>query len=214
MLKMLTWEGEHKDFPHGPMYWITKREEKDKMEAIAVGSVNEKEREEKICVLTKVMLDNNEDTRIMNGHAETRPLIDTGNGLLTVPTQPASLAGTSTETNPNVTVSAPVVQEGGDGLASQPLTRFVTAHEGLENLSMDEKTGILPNGIGAIGVATVDAQTDGATYPIGRDGNSIQQESGASTAEQKSKELDQEKTGELKAKIEEALEKINEAVHA
>ncbi|KAK9366599.1 CRAL-TRIO domain-containing protein [Lipomyces kononenkoae] len=49
---LLRWEGTYKDFPSGPIYW---KDEGDHIEAIAVGSVGSKEREEVICKVRKVV---------------------------------------------------------------------------------------------------------------------------------------------------------------
>ena len=201
VLKVLKWEGENKDFPHGPMYWVN-TEKENEMEAIAVGSVDEKQRKEAVCVVTKMLADG-EDSAIMNGHATAGGEVAIKDGLLDVPTQLASLAETSTETNPNVSVTAPVVQEGEVVPASRPeMTTFVTAHEGLETLTLNEKAGNLPNGIAAPDIATVDGQTggaNGAEYPYEENGNTTHD---SSVAE------------ELKEKIEEAVGKVQEGVPA
>jgi len=144
VLKVLKWEEEHEDFPRGPMYWVNGESE---IEAIAVGIVDEKERKEKVCTVTK-MLGENEDKDGMNGHATASTQDPTNDGLLDVPTQPASLAETSTETDPNVSVTAPFLQDGEVIPASRPeITKFVIAHDGLETLSLNEKVENLPNGV-------------------------------------------------------------------
>jgi hypothetical protein len=146
LLKVLKWEGEHEDFPCGPMYWVNNESE---MEAIAVGIVDEKERKEKVCTVTK-MLGENEDKDGMNGYATAGTQYPTNDGLLDVPTQPASLAETSTETNPNVSVTAPFFQNGEVIPASRPeITKFVSTHEGLKTLSLSEKAENLPNEVAA-----------------------------------------------------------------
>ncbi|KAK9234522.1 CRAL/TRIO domain-containing protein [Lipomyces kononenkoae] len=60
----LQWEGSYKDFPPGPIYW---KDKDDHIEAIAVGSVGSKERDEIICTVRKVDYDSrlaNESARL------------------------------------------------------------------------------------------------------------------------------------------------------
>jgi hypothetical protein len=47
---LITWEGSHTDFPHGPVFW---HDRGDYIELEAVGSVDKKERREMICKLRK-----------------------------------------------------------------------------------------------------------------------------------------------------------------
>jgi hypothetical protein len=88
---VLEWENANNDFPHGPMYWINDKGQKEtgvvaaaKIKAIAVGTKDKKERKEEICVVTTTHSD------LPNGHAgesEKANLIPaTRPELLTVPT--------------------------------------------------------------------------------------------------------------------------------
>jgi hypothetical protein len=47
---LITWEGSHMDFPHGPLFW---HDRGDYIELEAVGSVDKQERREMICKLRK-----------------------------------------------------------------------------------------------------------------------------------------------------------------
>jgi hypothetical protein len=157
---VLTFEDGNTDFPHGPMYWIHGKDGKE-MEALAVGTVDEKERKEKVCTLKKLLGDDEDPVggeTIMNGHAKAGQ--DTlGEDLRMVPTAAPSVANTETEMNPNVSVTAPAeaakvgdstpvaVQEGELVPKSRPEpVSFVTASEGL-----NEKTGNMPNGTAHLG---------------------------------------------------------------
>jgi hypothetical protein len=51
---LITWEGSHTDFPHGPVFW---HDRGDYIELEAVGSVDKIERREMICKLRKPALD-------------------------------------------------------------------------------------------------------------------------------------------------------------
>jgi hypothetical protein len=165
---VLAFENGNTDFPHGPMYWIHGENGKE-MEALAVGSVDEKERREKVCVVKKLLGDDEDPVggENMNGHA--KPTYDTlGEDLHTVPTAAPSVATTEAEANANVTVTAPpqaehkkeegptpvAVQEGELIPASRPEpVNFVTASEKLGTLSLNEKTGNIPNGTAHVGDA-------------------------------------------------------------
>lgn len=45
------WEGDFTNFPGGPLYWI--RDNEDKMRALAVGSIEEHQRQESVCTIGK-----------------------------------------------------------------------------------------------------------------------------------------------------------------
>jgi hypothetical protein len=47
---VITWHGEYRDFPVGPLYWEDKG---DHIQLVAVGSVNHKERYEVVCTVRK-----------------------------------------------------------------------------------------------------------------------------------------------------------------
>ena len=156
---VLKFESGKTDFPHGPMYWIHGKDGKE-MEALAVGTVDEKERKEKVCTVKKLLRDDEDlagGEMAMNGHAKGKDTL--GEELRTVPTAAPSVATTEVETNPNVSVTAPVepvkaeaipplaVQEGKLVTTSGPEpVSSATATEGLHTLSLNEKTGTVPNG--------------------------------------------------------------------
>jgi hypothetical protein len=166
--KILTWEGGNTDFPHGPMYWVHK-EDKPEIEAIARGSTNEKERNEAVCIVKKLLGDNEDkDTRYTNGLAasglenkilETKaapaPLPEPESVLLTAPTVPPSpatstvnlTAAATEEPLPPKEIEQKVVQGEEVIQESRPqLESFVTAQEGFNQLTLAEKTGNVANG--------------------------------------------------------------------
>lgn len=51
---LISWEGSHTDFPHGPLFW---HDRGDHIELEAVGSVDKQERREMICKMRKPALD-------------------------------------------------------------------------------------------------------------------------------------------------------------
>lgn len=144
LAKVLKWEGERDGFPIGPMFWVNKGEKNgNEMEAIAVGSIEKVERNEKVCTVTK-LLGQNEDTIAMNGHATT--------GDLTTEKE-TQHPDTPTISEPNGTAASeePVIQEGEVIPASRPEpVSFVTANEGLNTLSLNEKSEPLLIGNGNI----------------------------------------------------------------
>jgi hypothetical protein len=151
--KVLSWEGDRKDFPQGPMYWVH-RDGKPEMEAIARGTVDEKERKESVCVVKKLLRDDEDLAPVAtNGHAvsptdkdgKLMPLPDSV--LLNAPTAPPSAAASTTNLTAIHEQEKPVVQAGEVVPASRPEpVSFVTAQDGLNELTLNEKSGNLANG--------------------------------------------------------------------
>jgi hypothetical protein len=160
-LKEVTeFQGQHTDFPHGPMFWINGDE--GKKAAIAVGSVNEKERREKVATIytknTQRDVMNLDDTAVTNGQPKASEKVPgTGSEFLAVPNATAAAASvpaepTSQETSqgqengvaPIVALEAggeavPQVQQGEVVPATRPEpVNFVTASEGIQTLSLKE----------------------------------------------------------------------------
>jgi hypothetical protein len=151
MEHFIKWEGDRKEFPRGPMYWVNFDEEGEKgkagktgfdMEALAVGAEGGKERREKICrIETKFP----EMAVEMNGHVGvvkkeqlTAPTeTDLPSTLLQVPGQQQLKEQGKAEGEETVTI-----QEGTLIPASRPEPiSFVTASEGIDTLN--EKAGDL-----------------------------------------------------------------------
>ncbi|RFU32097.1 hypothetical protein B7463_g4250, partial [Scytalidium lignicola] len=70
---IVTWKDGHKDFPHGPMYWVPV-DGKNEMQLKVVGSVDDKERDEIACTVKTPSLDN--DSTVANGHTVESKAID------------------------------------------------------------------------------------------------------------------------------------------
>jgi len=92
--KVVQWEGDFTRFPLGPKYWVHGNSEH--MEAIAVGTVDEKERRVVVCTLKKLLGD--DEDPIMTRTETTRsnlprPVLPAE--LLDVPTEPPSPASGS-----------------------------------------------------------------------------------------------------------------------
>jgi hypothetical protein len=69
----IQWEGDFTDFPGGPLYWI--HGDEDKMQALAVGSIEEHQRKEAVCIVGSTPPT---DDKTTNGHAvEGKELKDT-----------------------------------------------------------------------------------------------------------------------------------------
>lgn len=169
--KVTQFENGFTDFPQGPKYWVdvnrgTKGEdgrEENSMKAIAVGTVDGKQRKEEVGIVTRVL----EPTVPPHSVAEDRTV---GSELLNVPTAQSStnnLLGDSAPLQPlssnaivpprSVASQAPRETEGSSGVklelngtdevaldqtasAARPsVERFVTAQENLNTLSLDEK---------------------------------------------------------------------------
>lgn len=152
--KVLTWDGDRKDFPAGPMYWVEhgKLEGEgngEKIKAYAVGTEGGKERKEDVCVVTKVLPPTAEETAskaipepasTANGHLAPPGGVLTAEHL-TAPTE-TDLPSTITQDAPSES-QAPVpkaepteekkeVQDGELVPPSRPQPQtFVTATEGL-----------------------------------------------------------------------------------
>lgn len=170
---VLEWQNGNTDFPHGPMYWVNDKGHKEtgkvegtKIKALAVGSEGKKERNEEVCVVTTTY------TEAMNGHAIKEPESEKVNQIpasrpdfLTVPggienvdTEPSSPVAPSMATTEAESEleeeklllpegETPVIQDGEVVPASRPEpVSFVTATEGVKTLSLDAKSGNVPNG--------------------------------------------------------------------
>jgi hypothetical protein len=181
--KVVEWEEGKDNFPHGPMYWVdqmkgVKWEEGkggEKIKAIAVGSVGEKERNEEVCTVTRLfdpITEGFSNGEAINGAAKaTRP------EFLRVPTATSSVndtvatpiesliartavdsAASKFETNNADSEDSGVKleingekpdagQEDELVPASRPEpVKFITAKEGIETLTLNEKAGNLLNG--------------------------------------------------------------------
>jgi hypothetical protein len=134
--EVMTWENGNTTFPHGPMYW-KKGEKEDEVELIAVGSVDEKERLEKVCVLKGNFKAMQNGPEYSNGHAVVPKTEQVLGDSLAKPTEVTKQVDVDAGTNENVHVTAPEdskveVQEGEVVTTSRPeLQTFVTATEGL-----------------------------------------------------------------------------------
>ncbi|TVY45365.1 SEC14 cytosolic factor [Lachnellula subtilissima] len=143
--KVLQWDGDRKDFPHGPMYWIEngRGEGVEKIKALAVGSIEGKERKVDVCVVTKVLPEAAAKSVTENGHLSALGEGESRAELLRAPTATPSLAQTEIPSRP-ATSDKKVVQGGSLVPASRPEPQtFVTAQDGelakLQDLKLDEK---------------------------------------------------------------------------
>jgi hypothetical protein len=151
---LITWEGSHMDFPHGPLFW---HDRGDYIELEAVGSVDKQERHETICKLRKPPPDHvySEKQNVLAGvtpqRAELRP------DLLRAATEKDDLlsataaAGMADGKGDAVAVPAPEVAQSEPNVAVEvgeliPASRrepvsFFTAVDSLNTLSVtDEKS--------------------------------------------------------------------------
>jgi hypothetical protein len=155
---LITWEGSHTDFPHGPVFWHDKG---DYIELEAVGSVDKIERREMICKLRKPAPDHvyseKQNGAVLSGVSPQR--IELRPDLLRVDTEKEDLPMTSTALGmadgkgDAVAVAAPapeavpadpiVAVEAGELVpASRPEpVSFITAIDNLNTLAVkDEKS--------------------------------------------------------------------------
>jgi len=146
---LITWEGSHTDFPHGPLFW---HDRGDYIELEAVGSVNKQERRDMICKMRKPVPDHiyseKQNVEALAGVSQRRTEL-----------RPDLLrADTEKENLPSTTAAAGMTDGKGDAVAvpapeaaqSEPKVAveagklvpvsFVTAVDNLNTLSiMDEK---------------------------------------------------------------------------
>lgn len=143
---VVKWEGDRTGFPAGPLFWIHGDEDK-KIKALAVGSVNEHERKEAVCVVTKTL----PDEAPANSTAEETKYFDPS-------TAPAANAS---ETVLAQEAEASAAQDGEE--VAEPVT-ITSATNGLNGLTLSEKLGNIPNE--AVPVLTEDSgKTDVAAVP-------------------------------------------------
>jgi hypothetical protein len=94
--EVITWENGVTDFPQGPKLWVHSNGDAEKtMKAIAVGSVEEKQRRQEVCVVKK-LLDETADPTLLNGvESSPLPVPVLPDELLDVPTATATPASQS-----------------------------------------------------------------------------------------------------------------------
>jgi hypothetical protein len=164
---VLEWENGNKDFPHGPMYWIDGKGQKEigevesaKIRAIAAGTRDGgKERKEEICIVTTIHSEEKvngnagqSESEKVNEIVPTRPeLLTVPTGLEDAETEPPSTGAPSvatTEAESELEKEKHAVQDGEVVPASRPEpVSFVTAMEGVHKLDLNEKPGNVANGI-------------------------------------------------------------------
>lgn len=155
----LEWEGNYKDFPHGPMFWVDKG---DRIELKASGYVDGKQRMENVCTLPKKVKTHTleelspahqaaEKKQAANGEKDALVARESRPELLSVPTAKEGVPQLSSDADNNVeptapvestkavaSESAPIVQAGEIVPASRPEpVSFVTAHDGLKDLTLN-----------------------------------------------------------------------------
>ena len=171
----ITWEGTHKDFPDGPLYW---HDRGDFIELEAVGSVNGIDRSEMICTMRKPdishVLDEKQNgdvpatlpdqksevrTKLLNVPTEQEVLQAKNNSQLPDANAEIAAAAAAGTVSNQLTLEEKVVQGGKVVPASrlEPVT-FVTAQEGIrslvENEAANERQAIV-NGLSSTSQKTV-----------------------------------------------------------
>ncbi|KAA8571284.1 hypothetical protein EYC84_000609 [Monilinia fructicola] len=127
-----SWDEATPGFPGGPMYWVNTKDQ-ESIQAIAVGSKEEKERREEVCTIKKTIKDNdNKGTIAKDATAENVPI---QSEVLEVPTPEPSGVTSSTGID---STQEPTKEE----FAIQ------NAEDGLANLSLTNKNEVLTNGTG------------------------------------------------------------------
>jgi hypothetical protein len=205
--EILRWEGEYKEFPTGPLYWVDSKNERE-MEALAVGHIQGKQRKDNVCSVRKLLRDD-EDGVPWNGHAvisnnEPKPRLP--QELLNVPTAP----NTPSVEHPEFLQiknldEQPVVQQGEVVPATRPEpVSFHTAQDGLNDLTLNEKTnGVVspPQPKSLEGSGALDDPVR-ESLEVGRKNGEVR----------KSTEVLKEKVGDAKEKMGERFEKVKEKV--
>ncbi|KAF7869957.1 hypothetical protein EAF04_004741 [Stromatinia cepivora] len=146
-----TWHGAGSPaFPGGPLYWINTKDQ-ESIQAIAVGSIEKKQRREEVCTVKKTIKDNdNMGTIATDATAETALPIRPE--LLEVPTAAPSIMTTTSATDSPLNEENPKEETAMQNGELVPNTRpeletFHTAQDGLKNLSInDPAEEVLSNG--------------------------------------------------------------------
>lgn len=127
-----TWENGHTAFPKGPMYWRP-IDDGEKLECIAVGTVDQKDRLERVCTIPGVY----------NGQFAAPPETVANPAEDVEKVEPA-VAAPETQTQPAVTTGvetsdAPAVSVGANGTASAAAGEEATPDvQGLQKLSVND----------------------------------------------------------------------------
>lgn len=147
--KVIQWKGSHKNFPHGPMFWVDRGEN---IELKAAGSLNGKERQESVCTLHTTYKHNtvnekNTETQ-GEGKGQSKGIDGTEDSEATTSTDKTSLDGSSSVPTTGTgadsstvasSTSEPLAVQSGETVSSkrpEPAS-FVTAAEGIKTLSLD-----------------------------------------------------------------------------
>ncbi|KAL3420018.1 CRAL/TRIO domain-containing protein [Phlyctema vagabunda] len=112
----IKWNGDLKDFPHGPMYWINKKgekvegmevEEEETIQAIAAGTTESgTQRSQEVCTLRRNVLTKTATTQGQNGTAtEPAPTSVLRPDLLSAPTEVEGVPTANVTSEPSVEAS-------------------------------------------------------------------------------------------------------------
>ncbi|CAD6446356.1 7dee53d0-67d9-42c7-8f47-e25709e75d5c [Sclerotinia trifoliorum] len=137
-----TWNGTGtRAFPGGPLYWVNTKDQ-ESIQAIAVGSIEKKQRREEVCKVKKAIKDSDNMGTIATD-ATTETELPISAELLEVPTAAPSIMTTTSATDSPMNQEIPkeesVIQNGHSVSSTRPeLETFHTAQDGLNNLSITE----------------------------------------------------------------------------
>lgn len=125
-----TWENGFTEFPKGPIYWVP-TEQGTRMEALARGTINKKERNTRVCTIPVAFADQDHKTEekealpappaAENG-AAVPAAVDSAKDIPTSPASPASPGEDKFEDAPEEPLGSPVI----------------TAVQGIQNLSLKD----------------------------------------------------------------------------
>lgn len=153
---LATWEEGFTDFPHGPLYWVPIDDGK-RLACLARGSVDEKERNERVCTIPVAFPEvaeeqSQEKEPIANGHTveaatpiEDKPEEPVAAVLATEETAKAEEAPVATDGVMKVAI--PEITSGEtEPSADAPAAEAITEVQGVQNLSLREADEKVANG--------------------------------------------------------------------
>lgn len=146
---LASWEEGHTEFPKGPVYWVPVDGGK-RLECLARGSVDKKERSEKVCSIpvafpeeeTKKQVTETEEAVETKKEEDEIPATSNGHAVEGATEEPTKAeAPVSTDTAADATVPE-TTPHGGD----KPADIVVVDTQGVQNLSLREAEANAPNG--------------------------------------------------------------------
>lgn len=134
--ELATWENGHTDFPKGPLYWVPIEGGK-KLEALARGSVDKKDRNVRVCTIPVAFAE----------EEKKAPVLENGEAVVSVPpptieTAVAQEAAAVADDSAKEVPGSPIDEEFKDAPEEPVKSAPITEIQGVQNLSLKDEEPI------------------------------------------------------------------------